>query len=397
MPRRPNRDPNGEWKAIVLSYDEIFSLPERKCNYCLTEQQAIALVQIAEYLSWQTRWVDAAGGKDNDKLVAFAADIQRELMSGCCGDEQEFPTRYNSEGIKEISYDDGITWVTDPAPDPRFDGTLAPMPVGIPSEDLKCLGAANVVAWFQEQETKTVDALGAGGGVSGIIAALFSLILLFLGVTTGAVLFTPLLLGLASALAVTTAEAFASAMNEDVYDRLLCTIFCNISNDGSFTKAQWQAIKVKILDDETGIARQFLYDNINTLGTVGLTNVSHSAFADEYDCSDCDCSPPCIDDSNIIIGNFVSEDDDEITIEGVLATYGDIEAYWVVYGSIEPNFCCLFCEVTYIPDVTSGGWKNCEQATGGGTPVGQMVGRLEYYRTLPFSIKFRFATDEGCA
>lgn len=396
MPKRPNRDPSGEWKAIVLSYDYIFSLSEKKCSYCLNEQQAMALVQIAEYLAWQTRWIDAAAGKDRDKLAAFSAGIQDILMSGCCGDEQEFIIRYDDAGLREVSYDGGATWQPDPDPDPRFIGTYYPVPNTIPAEDLRCFGAQNIVNWFHEQQTRTADALGLGGGVAGIIAAILSLIVLYVGITLTSGLATPLLIGLASALAVTTAEAFNAAMNEDVYDRLLCTLYCNIGSDGSVSQAQWQEIKDQVIEDEEGIAFRFIFDNLNTLGTIGLSNISRSGAATSYDCSGCDCSPPCVEADNIIIGDFVSQTEDEITIAGVLTTHAGITAYWVRYGSDDDTFCCDLCEVTYIPDVSSGDWTQCTGAPGGGTPVGQSVRNLNYYRAAPFSIRFRFKFEGSC-
>jgi len=398
MTGRPNRDPNGEWKAIVLSYDDIFSLSEKKCAYCLTEQEAMALVQVAEYLSWQTRWIDAALGKDRDKLAAFAAGIQRTLMSGCCGDEQDFLIRYDDEGLREISYDGGVTWQPDPEPDPRFIGTYYPIsPAAPPEDDIKCWGAQNIVEWFQYQQTKTADAMGLGGGVAAIIAAILSIIVLYVGVTLTAGLATPLLIGLASALAVTTAEAFNAAMTEDVYDRLLCTIYCNISDDGSFTQAQWQAIKTQLIEDEGGIAFRFLFDNVNTLGTIGLSNIARTGAATDYDCSSCVCGE-CVDPERILIGTLLSQTENTITIESELILHNGVFAYWFVYGSEEVDYCCLLCAQEYSFSPSSGGWSDCDQVAHDGTsPVGEMIGNVRAYSTAgQFTVTLTFPGDDGC-
>lgn len=398
MTGRPNRDPNADWKAIVLSYDYIFSLSEQKCAYCLTEQQAYALLQISEYLAWQTRWIDAAEGKDRDKLAAFAAGIQEILMSGCCGDSVDYLTRYNDEGLREISYDGGETWIPDPNPDPRFTGVYYPVNPSIPPEtDMKCFGANNIVNWFQEQQTATADALGLGGGVAGIIAAILSLIVLFVGITLTTGLATPLLIGLASALAVTTAEAFNAAMTEDVYDRLLCNIYCHISDDGSITQAQWQEIKTQLIDDEEGIAFRFLFDNINTLGTIGLTNIAKTGVGGDLSCESCVCGS-CVDPARILIGTLLSQTETTITIESELVLHNGIFAYWFVYGSEEVDYCCLLCAQEYSFSPSSGGWSDCDQVAHDGTsPVGEMIGNVRAYSTAgQFTVTLTFPGAEGC-
>lgn len=312
MAKRPNRDPQGEWKAIVLSYDYIFSLPDRKCNYCLTEQEATALLQIAEYLAWQTRWIDASEGKNNDKLAAFAAGIQDKLMSGCCGDEQDYLVRYNSDGIREISYDGGETWQPDPNPDPRFIGTYYPLPPDWPTTDEKCQAASNVVQWFQQQQEATAASLTSGASITTVIASIIAIIIVVIGSTATAGTLTPILISLAAALLQTTAEAFNAAMTEEVYGRFLCNIYCHINDDGTVTQTQWQEIKNQLIEEEGGIAFRFLFDNVNALGTIGLTNMARSGAASDIDCSGCDCSP----DTWCYEYDFTAEDGDWTVLYG---------------------------------------------------------------------------------
>jgi hypothetical protein len=240
-------------------------------------------MQICEYLRWQTRWNDATLGKDRNMLDAFASGIEEKLMSGCCGDN-DFMTRYNEEGIKEISYDGGATWETDPAPDPRFIGDLRPPLAPIVGQDMKCIGAANIVAWLEQAANDTIDSMNEGGNATALVAAIMAILLLG---TAGAA--APLLIGLAAALLLTTGTAFDTAMTEDVYERLRCNLFCNMEDDLTFTVEGWQAVKARIGADETGIAYKFLYDNVNSMGTLGLSNFARTGATEEADCSECGC------------------------------------------------------------------------------------------------------------
>lgn len=308
-------------------------------------------------------------------------------MDNCCGDEAPEQTRIVDYIIEKSP--DGETW-TPIDDDPRFIGVTLPPRTG---GDPKCDAAQSTIDMINNHFVELSENVDVGASVTAIIAALVALFAIVVSLGT----LTPLLLPLASALFWAGSAAIDAALNTDVYNELKCLIFCNSKSDGSFDAAGWQALRSDVQSSTiiSGLAKTLIYDYISLLGPVGLSNAASFNPTAEGDCSECPCGP-CVSESNIIVGNLTSSTSTEIVIEAVFTTEDSIEAYWVKYGSLDLSFCCLVCDVEYLPDVASGYWLTCEGANGGGFVGGQMTSQFGFYRLAPFSIRVTFPGPEGC-
>lgn len=319
---------------------------------------------------------------------------------GCgCGCNQSILTRFNPDtGRLEQSTDGGATWT--PAPDPRYDNPVSPNPYGGTVDEIKCLAAANVAAVAKAQADELIANSSAWGSITLMIPALLAFIGWLLAIASFGTL-TPIALALTGALIHAGSGAFAAAMTTDVYNTFACIVYCHIQADGTFSQGNLDAIKADILDQlnsPPSIAAKFLGDFVGLLGIVGMGNAAHSGYESTANCEDCGCAGGCIDDSFVILGNVIDQDEFSITLEAVVATRNAITAYWVVYGSADDSFCCLMCDQSYTPDVSSGGWTDCDGTPHPtGSPIGEMVRSTEFYRTgAGFQATFVFAGAEGC-
>jgi hypothetical protein len=213
-------------------------------------------------------------------------------------------THYNEDGILEGCDANYENCEERRDLDPRFNSPLLPPLPTAPGDTLRCEAANNVVGFMQDMANTLAADTGAFNGVTGLVAAIVSIIAFILGaVTFGAG--AALVFGLATALFGVGAAAFAAAMTSGVYETLLCIVYCNTPDDGVYTESDWQAIKLGITTELTGIASTFLHDNINAFGLVGLNNASRAGINAGLDCGDCDCpSEWCYE------WNFVTDDGD---------------------------------------------------------------------------------------
>lgn len=346
--------------------------------------------------------------RDPDKKGTQAAAVWRTIvsciredlnMSDCgCGDDKPTNTRINPEtGLYEVSYDGGDTWQPDPASDPRSSGVLFPPLPGDPSSALRCQAANSAVGFFEDLQDKEHDQLVANSTIADMIlatiAALSALGFIFAFVPAAV---TALLAFVVGTFGHMIAEDFDESFTGSTWDTLLCVLYCNMSADGSFTEAAWQSVKNEARAMVGGYAGQWLFDHINLIGVVGLTNAGRASFPGTRSCDGCECSNQCIHETNIIVGTFVSETESTITIDAVLTTYGGDEAYWVVYGSNTAAFCCTLCNQVWTPDIDGGVWYDCEGVLhSSGSPINNTVRRIEYKReAATFQVTLTFSEGE---
>lgn len=225
------------------------------------------------------------------RLTATGEWTEAFRMDNCCDDEILYE-RYSPEGIKETS-PDGETWTEDRGSDPRFyPPTVPPLP-GEDGDDKRCQSANNVTGWAKYTADDWIARAEIGAGVSAVLAILVPLLIIVISGASGGAL-TPLMLGLAAALASTGASAFSAAMTSEVYEIFNCIVYCNTPDDGVYTEANWQTIKAAVLSQLTGIAATFLHDQINALGIAGMNNAARTGVSAGLDCDSCICDP-CLD------------------------------------------------------------------------------------------------------
>lgn len=334
--------------------------------------------------------------RDPDKKGREAAAVWRNIvqciredldMSGCgCGEDKPTNTRINPEtGLYEVSYDGGVTWQPAPEQDPRNSGTVFPPRPGDPGDVLRCQTANSVVGFFEERKQEEYEGLVANATfaafVTDLLAALAAIGLAFALVPTA---IAALLAFVVNGFARAIPEDFDSQFTNATWEALLCVVYCHCEPDGSFTEAQWQAIKTEARDMIGGYAGQWAYDHLNLIGVVGLTNAGRANYPGSRECDDCGCAANCednvfagIDESDMDHGTVVSRNGDG-TVTFELATSGPATGYLIIRFPSLGN-CCYVNSFTQDSGASAGvafipcGLPYDEGNYTVATPVGQCV------------------------
>lgn len=217
-----------------------------------------------------------------EQVQEILAVGKADPMGCCCGNSGAL-TRYNENGELEISTDGGATWNPYPQGDPRMTGRIAPPIPGVDGDDKKCAAAASAEEFVKQN---FIDELETGQGYAAIYDALIALLAII--ALTGIGLLIAALVGAVFTAGITVVKA---AFTSEVWTTFRCILYCRISDDGSFTKTAWEGVKADILDQFTGVVSAVLYNWVNSVGPVGLTNSARSGFVASADCTSCDC--PC--------------------------------------------------------------------------------------------------------
>lgn len=273
--------------------------------------------------------------------VVYAIDWSGEECMGCC--PQPTNRRYNSAGQLEVSYDNGANWVVDPSLDSRFSGIIAPPVEGEDGADKACAGAASAEEYVKQN---LIDALQDGAAYADLNAAAVGLIAL-LGVTGIGLLIA----GFAAAVFLAGVTVVQAAFTSEVWTTFRCILYCHISPDASFTEGQWNAVKHDILDQFTGVVSAILYNWVNSVGPVGLTNSARSHFVAAADCSSCECEPVgCNDKWTVQFGTFLGVFDDHLRFESIVES--GTSKITMITDTI--NDCCALVDFTISPEELSG-------------------------------------------
>jgi len=362
------------------------------------------LTELSKWITWEkTGGTEAAQAArrwfEITECVQEAIDCAMSDGCGCGSSAKPTNTRINPEtGIYEESYDGGITWIPAPQLDPRSSGVVFPPISGDDGSEKRCEGANSVVSFLISMYEVELDQLQNNATIAdaiiAVLAALSALSIFLAYVPAAVFALVAFVVGLFGHM---IAEDFEAMFNEAVWDELLCIVYCNISNDGSFTEAQWAKTWIEAVGVGGEYAGIWLSEHIKMIGTVGLTNAARAHYPGSRDCDSCECNE-CTTESQIVIGTFVSRTETRIVVDAVLTTYNSIFAYWVVFGDWETGTCCLLCEESYSPAITAGGWSDCEGVSHDGTsPNGEQIGQIRAYSTAgAFQATYKMYGDEDC-
>lgn len=203
-----------------------------------------------------------------------------------CGCKSPTNQRFNENGYLEQSFDGGLTWFR-VGDDQRFNAPVFPPLVGVPLPDLPCAGAKSgkeamriVIEQFANETT-------AWETILGLITLLLGILATFVGPLA------PAIVGIITAVIwiiyVFGKAAFVAIDWDATLEIYRCILFCNIEDDASFTEAGWQQVKQDIVDQFDGMQETFLWNMVNSLGPVGLTNSCRVFPGLAGDCDDCNC------------------------------------------------------------------------------------------------------------
>jgi len=291
---------------------DVINPPNRRCIQIEVpdDPQHIAILWgvLRSLSDWQ-RWE-----REPLKLGTQVAQVWRDVVysidwsnMSCC--PQPTNRRYNEDGVLEVSFDGGITWVAAPDADDRMSGIVAPNLPGADDATKRCIGATSAQAYV---EANLIDDLTTGMTYAEINAALVAIVAI-LGITGVGLL----LAAAAAAIFIAGVAAVQAAFTSEVWADFRCILYCNMNDNASFTEVQWERVKAAILDTFTGVVSAILYNWVNSVGPVGLTNAARSGFASSGDCSSCE---PCADCAY------------KITFDGLNFT-----DFTVTYGSVSSN------------------------------------------------------------
>lgn len=266
---------NGEWLSHILGV-------------------MIALDQPDTWIGTKEQVYDA-----RQQVLEIMTCFMEGNMGCCCGNQapsEPVQHRATTDYQLQVSYDGGMTWVQDPD-DPRMTSAQMPAPVPAGVSATKCDAATNCLEHLQDGHAAMLARIETGGNIVDIaIDIIVALAALALWVFSAGTLpfFIPFLAGLIQAIISLGHDVWESQFTSDVWDAVLCILYCHIGEDGHFDQAGYDAV---MADCESKIpggfaitsAARSIQAQIGSGGLNGLNNIASYGAAADADCSDCDC------------------------------------------------------------------------------------------------------------
>ena len=378
-------NPKQTYKANLLDYDALLLASDNECSYCLSEREVQMLIAFVDYIAWHTRYIATETEIDRDLIQKWSNNLARKLMSGCCGDGQQH--RFTEEGVYQTSDDDGETWYDDTSGDPRTNATYYPPLAGADGSEKACEGAANAQEFFKQN---LIDELTTGQAYAEIYAVLVGIVAIA-GVTGIGIVIAIL----AAAIFVAGITVVQAAFTSEVWQDFKCILLCHINNDATYTEEQWQSVKSDISSTFTGIVQVILFQWVNALGYIGLSNAARSNMALGADCGDCACENCSnLDNWEVIYGTILEQSPGYMRLSSTYVSGSNVSVRIANYNNV-PDECC---SVTY--NIISGVVQNQAYYPCGSTdPVFSVppadtcmydVGLTNIF-TVDFEVEFFFA------
>jgi len=281
------------FKGLLWDYDAVLALSDEECCYSLSEREINILMATIDPIAWLTRWQSPTDTLiEQENLIKWQGNLARKLMSGCCGDEVVMH-RVTEDGAMEISTDGGATWIPDPD-DPRANGTALPNTIPGEGSDKRCNAATNALGNFQDAQAAFGASLSTATTIAGLALAFAGelIVLLFSLGTTAAVL-VPLMFSTAAALFGILEVDYNAEFTTDVWDTLVCDLYCTVGSDGQWNESQYNDLLALLDTDFSGNVALTFHSIVTGWGMLGLNNAAIAGGSSEADCSDCDCNEWC--------------------------------------------------------------------------------------------------------
>lgn len=255
-----------------------------------TQGKEVAAVWWRYYLSWQREM----------------NDIECEDgMSNCCT-EPAITRRINPEtGLIEQSTNNGATWT--PIPNGLQSIIVQPIPpVTSGVAATKCDAATNLAGQIDVWITQVSNDFDTASSLVEFgLAVIGAIIGAVLVVVTGGGL-APVEAMLLAAMGAAFAAAwgagkavFDAYWSVEIRDQILCSAYCNISADGSFTDADFSAFFTDLnVNLPPSPAKMLFLGFLSSVGKEGLNAMAASGMSADSDCGDCPCST-CVDKFHI--------------------------------------------------------------------------------------------------
>lgn len=336
------------------------------------EDEPLICIQLNEHwipyligLLWPAKFPEYwAGTLDENRnarrdVINLIAILEQSLecgdMSNPCCDGSDLTivvmNRITLDGRLEISIDGGQTWTSDPN-DPANTVVTYPPPVTAGVSLTKCDAASNgkqhiedLIAGIHENLVQGGTAFDIGIAIALVVVGI---LLTVLGSPEAIPAAEKILLGIFGAVqAVITVgvEAFDAYWDSDARDKILCALYCNIQDDGTFTSDGYFRFLSQMKTTEVASpALDIVMTSIKAVGLPGLNKFCAYGSSADADCSSCDCN--CNIDNwhvqTLLGGTEVSRDASSITVDSVLATVGQWQA---AIRADEIHECCFLDSV----------------------------------------------------
>ena len=312
--------------------------------------------------------------------------------------------RYNETTDKvEVTYDDGETWVEDPAADPRTSTAL----IQVKGAGSECDAATTIVSFLQSNVAGVTGIFADFGTAGGVVGAIVSFFMTAFGLLGPFGVIITLFFALAAYLVEVGDAAIETAFAGDEWETIKCEIYCRVPPEGKFSEADMTEIRGAIAAHVNTTAAGVVNGMLLLMGPVGTTNAAHTG-SGGADCGGCDCGD-CNDFTQFfgtgitgftvwygsLVGSFINS-----------ALYGNIR--WGGVGvNINPDCQVVSVTVNLTISRSSGGTTVEWQRRNGAGVVLQSVYESQatptsgtYSRTYTFnaagasSVWFRFGWDQ---
>jgi len=250
------------------------------------------------------QFTDKFLGTDDERQhsVDLFTDLRTILMTSqncCCGSGSLtliVEHRITIDGRVEISIDGGSTWTSDPN-DIIHNIPSYPAPVTAGVSANKCDAASNghqhaldMIAEISAGFDSTDTLLDFIKLVADIIV---DLLLIYFGAGAGIGVIDTLievLFGAVKDVYDAHKTAWDTYWTSDETDKILCALYCNIGDDGTFTESSYSAVLSKLKTDLTPSPQADLFiQTFKAIGLSGLNKWCSYGTSSEADCSSCDC------------------------------------------------------------------------------------------------------------
>ncbi|HSW92842.1 MAG TPA: hypothetical protein VLJ15_00640 [Gammaproteobacteria bacterium] len=267
-------------------------------------------------------------------------------MSCCCPEPNG--TRFNADGSSSVTYDGGATWVPNPD-DPRTNAPQLPPPTTPPGADTKCKAANNALQQIKDAQSEFSNNLESGKNLLQLGLAIAGVIALVFFTSGAAAFLVPIVLELAAGILTITKADYDALFTSGVWDYVLCTLYCNVGEDGTFSQSNFNNILAKFDTHFSGNLALTFSSTLEGWQLVGLNNAARIPSTSNLDCSGCDCAGCAshweLETAYFGGGTIVTRDADSIT---VASTYvgGTRQAIAITTGNAD--ICCTCANIEVV-------------------------------------------------
>lgn len=368
-------------------------------------------------LMFASEW-EQVDGITADEAAARWSQMMREYWASNCSGGDGMPCegscpevlrRVNPDTLQlEISTNNGVTWRSDPAsPVSQIYAQPAPVTSGVSAT--KCDAASNGKQHIEDLIAGCSTQLGTAINVFDLAVAVCAIVLEIALVLVSAGSLTPLAIALASAVWAAAhaafeigKEAFDAYWTTDEKDKILCALYCNIGEDGSFDQTQYDNFMSDWKEAATpSPAYNFVRNALLAVGLKGLNNFCSYGESSEADCSGCSCGCPNKDLYDIFVnageawGTIVDSGDDYITVEA--SNIPTLTGYVASLLSADyTQGCVISTEILSGTQNSAICWIDTGNNPASVSPtcsvwVSHSVIFIQMTSTVPFTVKFTFS------